>query len=316
MLQRHFWIRLNRTLLVPNWRISLLQHSKYHYKSRNLRPPRVCILMGKLFVTSHNCVKDEEKNRKAMQWLCWGRCVQSQSQHLVIILRLELSLVSVLVEEESSYLQNEMSCFPLTPAIRFPANVSSWHSELIFFFLRVGCRSDSPRGTRLHHSLSVAFSLLRALHDTPHNPLSGVFHLYIHESPCDECPPSALVSRRSCPARFDRWKRNDPQAVALAFNLLCAVPNDFYGPAGLSSWCKIDMELACQQPTWVTGWKGCEVGLLSCPAWKGLIYVICSCSVAVVLQGGLRMSCERNTASPAATLQYWQFCQSETTILH
>lgn len=165
-------------------------------------------------------------------------------------------------------------------------------------------RRLTPRGSAPSQPLVCCFCFLSACSSR------GCFFFlprrascYIHESLCDRLPfLPALVSRRSHPGRFDWWRLNDPQEVVSAFTLPLAVPNvSMYQQVWSGdSWQTWSWPVI--QPTWVFGWKGCEVGLLAYPSWQDLFWIVVSRRVAGVLQGGKEQQTHHDHSLHAAIL--------------
>lgn len=90
--------------------------------------------------------------------------------------------------------QNIACLFPLTLAIRYPANVSSWHSEVIFSSV-LGVAVTHPQGLgSISACLLSLFPVCVFYMMSPARCAS----CYIHKSPCEVCTPhlpSALAWR-------------------------------------------------------------------------------------------------------------------------
>lgn len=271
----------------------------------------------KCFLTKHKCVKEEEKSP----------CPCAEKLFRMIIVRCLAAVGSVTITtpccwhppawlvfwwRRNQVISQNIAClFPLTPAIRHPANVSSWHSEVIFSSV-LGVAVTHPEGLgSISACLLSLFPVCVFYMTSPARCAS----CYIHKSPCEVCtphPPSALVSRRSRPTRFDQWKRNDAQVFVLAFNLLQAVPSVCCGPAGLTSWSETDMEFACQ----ATNLSGSMERLWSRTSCMSTLkrsildyfQLWCGCCPSG-REGGQAVS--KHPGRPTSILQYWQFCQSQ-----
>lgn len=204
------------------------------------QPPGVCIPMGKAVCNkTHNRVKEEEGAVKSFFSVLsrWAVCCLAAVPSVTITtprsyrppaaqpgwysggrgIKLSARIVSLF----PPHARNQISCgcFLLTFRVGFFSVLGVAGMEME--------RRLTPRGSAPSQPLVCCCCFLSACSSR------GCFFFlprrascYIHESLCDRLPSlPALVSRRSHPGRFDRWRLNDPQEVVSAFTLPLAVPN-------------------------------------------------------------------------------------------
>lgn len=203
--------------------------------------PGVCVPMGKAVCNkTHNRVKEEEGAVKSFFFVLsrWAVCCLAAVPSVTITTpryyRPPAAQPGWYSGGRGIKLSARIKCLAFSPTrsqsdiLRmFPLDIQSW------FFLGVGRRWDGDGATthpeglssisapRLLLLLPVCVFFKRLFFFLPRRA-----SCYIHESLCDRLPSlPALVSRRSHPGRFDRWRLNDPQEVVSAFTLPLAVPN-------------------------------------------------------------------------------------------